>query len=70
MTFYGSDARTAVDSEVQTILNSKNSNSSNSDYTKTMYERWHEANALIPLIDKKDILEDSPLFDENRNKGP
>ena len=29
-----------------------------------MYERWHKANAGIPDIDKKDIVEENPVFNK------
>ena len=35
-----------------------------------MHERWHRANAEIPVLDQKDILEDSPVFNPSKTSGP
>ena len=35
-----------------------------------MHERWHRANAAIPVLDQKDILEDNPVFNPSKTTGP
>lgn len=35
-----------------------------------MHERWHKANAGIPDIDKKDIVEENPVFNTLRKCAP
>ena len=35
-----------------------------------MYERWLESNWNIPHLDQKDIIEDSPMFNPDKNSGP
>lgn len=35
-----------------------------------MHERWNRANTEIPLLDQKDIIEDSPIFNFNKKTGP
>ena len=32
-----------------------------------MHERWHKMNSELPILDQKDILEDSPLFNPNKS---
>ena len=34
-----------------------------------MHERWHMANVGIPDIDKKDIVEENPVFNKLRKCG-
>lgn len=48
----------------------KNEEHPKSNYTATMHERWHKANAGIPDIDKKDIVEENPVFNPQRKCGP
>jgi len=40
------------------------------DYSKIMYERWHKANDGMNTLDQKDIMEDSPMFNLAKKKGP
>ena len=35
-----------------------------------MHERWNRLNQEIPLLDQKDIIEDSPIFNFNKKSGP
>ena len=35
-----------------------------------MYERWLISNAGLPLVDQKDIIENSPVFNPNKKTGP
>jgi hypothetical protein len=35
-----------------------------------MHERWNRLNSEIPLLDQKDIIEDSPIFNFNKKTGP
>jgi hypothetical protein len=48
----------------------KNEELSKSNYTATMHERWHKANAGLPDIDKKDIVEENPVFNQLRKCAP
>ena len=40
------------------------------NYSQIMYERWQKGNAELPVLDRKDILEDSPLFNPNKLSAP
>ena len=37
------------------------------NFTEIMMQRWIRSNALLPDVDKQDMVEDSPLF--NREKS-
>lgn len=39
------------------------------DYSVTMLQRWQKTIRELPDIDKKDIAEDSPIFNKNKTTG-
>jgi len=61
-------AHTAVDSSASRPFSSSARGPAN--YSQIMQERWQKANATIPVLDQKDILEDSPVFNPNKTTGP
>lgn len=40
------------------------------DFTSIMYERWHRANADIPSVDKWDIMNECPVFNNGKKVSP
>ena len=41
-----------------------------SSFTAVMLERWQKVNSYLPLLDQRDIIEDSPVFNANKKSGP
>ena len=51
-------------------LNSGAFSDGKQDYTAIMKERWLRANILIPEMDQKDIIEESPIINPAKNNMP
>lgn len=39
-------------------------------YSQIMYERWHKSNFALPDVDKQDIQEENPLFNNGKKVSP
>jgi len=39
-------------------------------FQQVMHDRWQKANANIPEVDQKDILEENPVFNSGKKKSP
>ena len=40
------------------------------NFTKIMQDRWTRANAVLPLLDNKDISEEHPRFNNGKKFSP
>lgn len=41
-----------------------------SSFTQQMHERWHKANQKLPLMDRQDILDECPRFNNGLKSSP
>lgn len=71
-----SNTMSGISGSTRGSLNSGESGSANrieemkGNYTTVMHERWHRSNQYIPSLDRRDYMEECPIFNNGKKSTP